>query len=288
MSQRSHPEHDAVANDVTSLLKLRETVQSWLARLDANHDLANERVRARVREDYERRLAETLQALAAHHETIRAQLRDAEDRLRSAEQEREDAADALEEARLRNLIGELSDTDWEGRREILVGDVAAVTEREEGERAEARRLRELLEQLDSEGGSTVESFVEPEVQSVERAPAMVGDPSPSAGDAGDALGQLEKASAVNGAELDDDLEPRLPLDDPREPEIEDGFLSEIDRALDGAEAEKSAPQPMLEDGLEEEIADTAPKPGLKCSECGYTNDLGAWYCGVCGADVGVG
>ena len=28
--------------------------------------------------------------------------------------------------------------------------------------------------------------------------------------------------------------------------------------------------------------DARPKTGVRCKECGYTNDAGAWYCGVCG------
>lgn len=30
---------------------------------------------------------------------------------------------------------------------------------------------------------------------------------------------------------------------------------------------------------------TRPAPGVKCVECGYTNDFGALYCGVCGVEL---
>lgn len=45
-----------------------------------------------------------------------------------------------------------------------------------------------------------------------------------------------------------------------------GFLDDLDRAIESS-------------------ADTRPRPGTKCPECGYTNDSDAWYCGVCGVDL---
>lgn len=51
-----------------------------------------------------------------------------------------------------------------------------------------------------------------------------------------------------------------------EPETRSGFLEELDRAIEGS-------------------AETRPRAGAKCPECGYTNDFDAWYCGVCGVDL---
>lgn len=48
-----------------------------------------------------------------------------------------------------------------------------------------------------------------------------------------------------------------------------GFLDDLDRAISAEESE----------------LDTRPAPGVKCPECGYTNDSTAWYCGVCGVDL---
>lgn len=36
---------------------------------------------------------------------------------------------------------------------------------------------------------------------------------------------------------------------------------------------------------EEDTEATRPAPGVKCVECGYTNDFGAAYCGVCGVTL---
>jgi hypothetical protein len=42
------------------------------------------------------------------------------------------------------------------------------------------------------------------------------------------------------------------------------------------------PVTALADDVE---SDTRPGTGIKCPECGYTNDSTAWYCGVCGVDL---
>ena len=57
------------------------------------------------------------------------------------------------------------------------------------------------------------------------------------------------------------------------------FLEELDRAI-------AATAPTGASSEEEADAETRPQPGLKCPECGYSNDPAAWYCGVCGVDLG--
>ena len=57
------------------------------------------------------------------------------------------------------------------------------------------------------------------------------------------------------------------------------FLEELDRTIAA-----TAPRgPASDDEAPEQ---TRPQPGLKCPECGYSNDPAAWYCGVCGVDLG--
>ncbi|MBW3629630.1 MAG: hypothetical protein KY464_10055 [Gemmatimonadetes bacterium] len=90
-------------------------------------------------------------------------------------------------------------------------------------------------------------------------------------------------------------EPRLgePAGDPAD------FLQDIDRAL----ATPSSPAPPASPvtlvasvtalppltavgGFSEEPdPDTRPTVGIKCPDCGYTNDSTAWYCGVCGVNL---
>jgi septal ring factor EnvC (AmiA/AmiB activator) len=71
----------------------------------------------------------------------------------------------------------------------------------------------------------------------------------------------------------------------------------VSEATENARAEAATPDPAADgddgggaflDDLDRAIessADTRPRPGTKCPECGYTNDFDAWYCGVCGVDL---
>lgn len=74
--------------------------------------------------------------------------------------------------------------------------------------------------------------------------------------------------------LADEVDPAPAADD------DYAFLQELDRAI-------AATSPTGDSAEEsEDEGKTRPQPGLKCPECGYSNDPAAWYCGVCGVDLG--
>jgi hypothetical protein len=75
--------------------------------------------------------------------------------------------------------------------------------------------------------------------------------------------------------------PREPEPHPDTPPPPADFLAELDRALNEDSPEEEG-YTLTEAELE---GDSRPKPGVKCPDCGYTNDPQAWYCGVCGADL---
>src|SRR5690606_37685866 len=224
-------------SDVLELIERRDTIQVWLARLDEQKGKVSERVLVRVRDDYQSRLRETLDALAGHRRVIQEELDRATRRLAEAEEEHQAAVDRLEEMRLRHLIGEIDQDTWSKRETELTAAVETASARETEIRAETRRLTELLDQLDErQPAATADvTLTDPPFYAAEEA----------AGDFGD----------------DEDLY----LDD------------ENDALVAPAAAASTAPGV---DPADDPLADTAPKPGLKCAECGYTNDLSAWFCGV--------
>ena len=65
--------------------------------------------------------------------------------------------------------------------------------------------------------------------------------------------------------------------DPASPDDDYAFLEDLDRAIAATAPTGEASEPET---------DTRPQPGLKCPDCGYSNDPAAWYCGVCGVDLG--
>jgi chromosome segregation ATPase len=252
MTQKLTADGESEMADVQKLLEERATVQRWLARLEEQRGNVSERVLQKVRGDYERRLQEALGSLASHRRAIQEELDRSRERLASAEEEHETANDEREEARLRNLIGELDDGTWAGRESQLTERVEAADRQMTEARAETERLRDLLHQLE---------------EREEAVPVFTLEPSSEY--------EEEEDDDYEDGEEDEDDEPEIdsaPLD-----------LRETPVAIRGVGGGAASRLDIVADP---EPEDTAPKPGLKCTECGYTNDLSAWFCGVCGADVG--
>lgn len=311
--------HHTGAESATELLARRAQLQDWLTRLsEVGTDIPGQ-VARRVREDYEQRLAAVVAELSAHSEALAADRERLDERLLAAAERHDGAVDALEEVRLRHLIGELSIEDWESRRPGLESDVeAAAAERAETER-EIVALDDLFRQISA---PTIDD--EATVEAGTQAPEPLGQ------------GMEEEPSAAPGsfAEAAEEWDPELPvLEETREPEAvasetvepphtavqrPEATASQESRPFDedlveitnfAAEAEALANEVDREPGnddyafLEEldraiaatareereeegDPAETRPQPGLKCPECGYSNDPAAWYCGVCGVDLG--
>jgi hypothetical protein len=163
------------APSVAELLERRARVQAWLTRLDELGPDAEPRIVERVRGDYEQRLASVMAQLAHHEDTLRVQREEFRERLQQATNEQDAISDALQEAQLRNLIGELTDEEWADRRPALearLGDAKRV--RGDAE-AELTRLEELLRQIESHGANEVE---QPAAPPEESAPAQAQAQAP--------------------------------------------------------------------------------------------------------------
>jgi hypothetical protein len=128
---------------VPELIRLREQLTGWIARLDEVGAQANPQVTQRVRADYAARLRRVNEDLSSHREDIEADLQRFRGALAEAETRRAAAGERLEEARLRHLIGELDDDAWEEARPKLEEEVGGADEAVAGARAEVERL-ELL------------------------------------------------------------------------------------------------------------------------------------------------
>lgn len=263
-------------DEILDLLQSRDAIQGWLDRLEEQRGTANVKVLERVRADYETRLAETLDALAAHGGAIREELSAAESRLQAAREDRADADDRLEEAHLRHRIGELGEDDWNRQREEFEEAAATASQVESESAADVDRLRHLLDQLETRT---------PDADAAAR--LQVPDISPV-----EERVTPEEISRPREITVSDELELTLEaaVAPTTTPNSQD-FLADIDRALTEQDATlEAAGGGGVPDGEGEGVGDdeeiTAPKPGLKCPECGYTNDISAWFCGVCGADIG--
>ncbi|CAN5611857.1 hypothetical protein BH23GEM8_BH23GEM8_19190 [soil metagenome] len=154
---KSSADKASSTSTVQDLLEQRSQIQRWLTNLDTVGTDANSRVVERVRIDYSDRLDVVIEELAEHLETIRADRDERQQQLEAATQRLQSVSEEMEEARLRHMIGEISDEAWLDRQPEL-GD--AVTEAEadrEDARAEVARLDELLRQIEEDQNAEAEA-----------------------------------------------------------------------------------------------------------------------------------
>lgn len=110
-------------DEVKKILEERDALNGWLAKLDAAQSDAPQAVRARVRQDYERRLEGVTDRLRSHSETISNRLD--EDRKEHADLSARArlSRDALAEAELRHAVGEYDSGKFESERSRHTGDL---------------------------------------------------------------------------------------------------------------------------------------------------------------------
>lgn len=204
-------EQNATGSPVLDLIRQREQLNQWIARLDEVGAQASDRVAQRVRGDYADRLRRVNEDLATHRDEIEADLEHHRDALSDAEMRRAEAADALEEHRLRHLIGELAAPAWEAQRPALERAVAQADEAVVHAHGEVERLRALAADIagaaragvpeppstepepvaaealapdDEEIAEEEPAFLEPEPVVAEAPPAPAADPVAAADAAG--------------------------------------------------------------------------------------------------------
>ena len=148
---------NAAADGVHELVRQRDQLRAWIAKLDEVQAGAPSRVTERVRADYEDRLRRVTGDLSAHGEEIRRGLEEQREQLAAAEERRAHAADALEETRLRHLIGELDEGAWDQARQPLEAEAAAADEAVAQARAEVDRLSTLSTEIAGDDAARAEA-----------------------------------------------------------------------------------------------------------------------------------
>ncbi|HET7460828.1 MAG TPA: hypothetical protein VFJ82_06260, partial [Longimicrobium sp.] len=220
---------------VHALVSQREQLRAWIARLDEVQTGAPSRVAERVRADYQDRLRRVTEELSEHGEEIQRNLQALRDQLAAAEERRTQAADALEETRLRHLIGELDEAAWDQARAPLEQDVEAAEQAVASTGAEVEHLSTLATEvvgLEETGPAGEPAADEP--------PAAVAE---DAGDDEDVGGDLpffapEDDAAAAPAEVEDESdgwEPELELAGEPAPSAADARAASADAGVSGEE-----------------------------------------------------
>lgn len=173
---------NAAGDGVHELVRQRDQLRAWIARLDEVQTGAPSRVTQRVRADYEDRLRRVTEDLSAHGEEIRRGLDEVRAQLDTAETRRAHAADALEETRLRHLIGELDEGAWDEARQPLEAEAAAADQAVAQATAEVERLSTLSTEIagdDAARAEAEEALAAPQADAEEVAEAPAAEaPAP--------------------------------------------------------------------------------------------------------------
>ena len=261
---------------IQQLLEERRQYEAWIARLNDSADATPGHVRARVRSDYEARLAAVTEELKAHAESARQAIEEKR-YLRGELQKKEArAAEKLTETELRHAVGEYDESQWEQVHKEVLAELVSVREDLQSVEADIHKLQEL--------DALVSHRPAPPPQVAPSAPAA--PPAHPASRAAPPHAQPEKVAAedelafIKSVTEDDQsapsarrasgaqFQPSIPGDPPRTP----------------MRAANPVPAPIVPEPTDEDLDEEAAKT-LRCKECGTMNLPTEWYCAQCGAEL---
>ncbi|HYJ78223.1 MAG TPA: hypothetical protein VEW03_01370, partial [Longimicrobiaceae bacterium] len=200
--RNSSPAADAAGPDVQELIRQRELLAGWIAKLDEVKTDAPGRVAERVRADYDARLRQVTADLLAHREEIERDLESRRGDQAAAEERLAHAADALQETQLRHLIGELDQGAWDEARPRLEGEVGAAEQALQQAGGEVERLSTLAAEI-AAAAEPEPARQEPEAE--EEAPAADAEAAaPDGGAVAESAGP-EPAAAEESSAAGEDM-----------------------------------------------------------------------------------
>src|SRR5216110_2438862 len=128
---------------IQRLLEERRQYEAWIARLNDSADATPGHVRARVRSDYEARLAAVTEELKAHAESARQAIEEKR-YLRGELQKKEArAAERLTETELRHAVGEYDESQWSQVHKDALAELLSIREELAAAEADITQLEEL-------------------------------------------------------------------------------------------------------------------------------------------------
>src|SRR2546426_9933672 len=126
---------------IQRLLEERRQYEAWIARLNDSADATPGHVRARVRADYEARLAAVTEELKAHAESARQAI-DQKKHLRGELQKKEaGVSEKLKETELRHAVGEYDEAQWGQVHKDVLAELVSVREELQAVDADIAKLR---------------------------------------------------------------------------------------------------------------------------------------------------
>jgi len=270
---------------IQQLLEERRQYDAWIARLNDSADATPGHVRARVRSDYEARLAAVTEELKAHAESARQAIQ--EKRYMRGELQKKEAlaAEKLTETELRHSVGEYDESQWEQVHQDVLAELVSVREDLQAVEADIQKLEELDALVRNRPAPrptappSLAPPVRPAAQTITPQDLPLMPPEPPTKPAQvdelefiksvteDDTGAAPSARRASGAQF----QPNIPSDPPRT------------AAPPSQRAANPVPAPIVPDASaagDEEVERT-----LRCKACGTMNLPTEWYCGQCGVQL---
>src|SRR5579884_1691864 len=241
---------------IQRLLDERRQYQAWIARLNAAADATPESVRARVRADYEARLAAVTEELQKKEALV---------------------AERLTEAELRHAVGEYDEAQWAQVHKDVLAELMRVREERQALESDLEKLEELdllVREKPAAGGSA-------------RAPgAGTAPPAGAAPAAGTARGPADELAFIKSVTEDEAgaaPSPRRASGAQYQPAIPSEPAAPSPPA--GARLAPPPAAPATPTPRDRAAAEDASAKTLRCRECGTMNLPTEWYCEQCGAEL---
>lgn len=288
------------AKSIEDLLAEREQFAMWLTRLDENTDQASEKVRDKVRDDYQQRLESVMEELSSHSDSIAEQLADHRGSQEDLTARDTSAREELAEAEVRHTVGEYDDDEWTKLKEMADEQIEQI----------GSELKDVTAEIDRLAG--VQALIASRPTSAEEEATAAEEPSEEAEDSvipisagGDYEGDEDDGSSVGapkftprgadaGGESSAPRTLRFPGGDAKEDSIDElDFLKSVtDDESTGPASGGMATAADLENApdvatssAESDIGGQSQAKTLKCAECGELNRPTEWYCERCGAEL---
>ncbi|MGH7547820.1 MAG: hypothetical protein ACREMM_06575 [Gemmatimonadales bacterium] len=250
---------------IQRLLEERRQYEAWIARLNNSADATPGHVRARVRADYEARLAAVTEELKAHADSARQAI-EQKKHLRGELQKKEAlAAEKLTETELRHSVGEYDEAQWSQVHRDVLAELVSVREDLQSVEADLQKLEELDGLVRSRPAPRTAPPPRPQVTPIEvtKEDELAFIKSVTE----DEKGGAPSPRRASGAQF----QPAIPTETPRTPSP--------------ARAANPAPAPIVPESSKSADDDEEGAKTLRCKDCGTMNLPTEWYCEQCGAEL---
>jgi hypothetical protein len=256
---------------IQQLLEQRRQYEGWIARLNAAADATPGHVRAKVRADYEVRLAAVTEELKAHAESARQAL-EQKKHFRSELQKKEAlAAEKLTETELRHAVGEFGEAQWSQIHQDVLAELVSVREDLQAVEADLQKLEELDALASSKPVAAPRSAPAPQPHHPQPRPhaSEVDELAFIKSVTEDEKGGAPSARRASGVQF----QPTVPAD------------AAPPRAPAPTRPITSTPAPVVPESSATANDDEAAAKTIKCLGCGTMNLPTEWYCEQCGAEL---